>query len=163
MKLGPASIAALARLEQKDQEFRQAKVKLEAELRVQLKERLKGLEWERALAVRDADNTIVREIGRSNVAAISRALHSQDHATAKGILALTEEVKHTVASNHPDEKLISLDDGENPQYHFTMANGETHSFRIVRGEYVGVSPTVADQLDDENAISRIAEWEERRK
>lgn len=163
MKLGPASLAALSRVERADTAYREAKVKLEGELRKQLEEKLKGLEWERARAVRDADTTMKRENGRSNVAAISRAIHSQDHATAKSILAMTEDVKELISKEHPDDFKISLDEGENPQYHFIMENGETYSFRIIRGEYVGVNPTQADELDNENAIARIAEWEARRK
>lgn len=163
MKLGPASNAALKRVEKADTEYREAVLRLEAELRTQLQEKLKGLEWERARAVRDADSTMKREEGRSNIAAISRAIHSKDHATAKAILAMTEDVKEMISTLHPDDSLISVDEGENPLYHFSMENGETYNFRIVRGEYVGVNPTQADELDDVNAIARIAEWEVRRK
>lgn len=162
MRLGPASLAALARAEKADNEYREAKARVEVELRAQLEEKLKGLEWERAKAVRDADTIIVQETGRSNIAALNRAIHTTDHATVKAILAKTESVKEQVSSQHPDDNLISVDELDETRYHFIGESGMGYSFKIVRGEYVGVSPTEADELDAENAIPRIAEWEARR-
>lgn len=162
MRLGSASLAALARAEKADNEYRDAKVRIEIEIRAQLEEKLKALEWERARAVRDADTTIIQETGRSNIAALNRAIHSKDHATVKAILALTESIKEKVTGIHPDDSLISLDALDPERYHFIGASGMGYSFKVVRGEYVGVSPTEADELDAENAIPRIAEWEARR-
>lgn len=163
MRLGAASIAALANLERADQAYREGKAKLEQELRAQLVEKLAGLAWERARAAREADTAIVQESGRSNIAALSRALHSKDHDTAKAILALTEPIKDQITGTHPDDSLISLDASDETKYRFIGATGKTYNFKIVRGEYVGVSPADADELDEENAIERIAEWEARRK
>jgi len=165
MKLSAETLARLAQVEKDDLAYKEARIKLESELRIQLKEKLSGLEWTRARSVRDAHTSMIKNDGRANIAAISRAIHSTDHNTAKAILAMTDDVADIIAKqDHPDDKLIGLDRVDPAYYHLKSEDGtKKYKFKLVRGEYVGVSPTEADELDQLNAVERIKMWEERNK
>jgi len=142
-------------------EYREARLRLEMELRDELEKRLYAKRMLRAVAVRNLHNAIISEMGKPNYAEIKRAMGTKDHNTVKTELELTdsEEVQPLIEEvSHPDDAVIRKD---GDYYVFTMQSGNVHRFRLVGGEYVGVSPDAMDELDLENAIDRVAEWEER--
>jgi hypothetical protein len=143
-----------------DAEFKKSKNNLERELRAELEKRLATLRANRALAVRRLHASIEDETGRTNYAALGRALSTKDHLTVKAILSETESLQ-TAASDvtgHPDDSLITHKaDGK-----FTLTDGsKTYTFGLQHGEYVGVSVDEMDELDNLNAVERVTAWQAR--
>lgn len=142
--------------------LRNARATLRRELERELERKLENLRANQAHAVRVLHERIIAETGRPNYAAIKRAVGTQDHRTVQGILARTESVAEEIVASvtHPDDARISKDaDG---RYTWITDAGEARTFRIARGEFVGISADYFDELHDENAIERIQAWEERR-